>query len=310
MEFDEIVVKADRLEYPALAAGEGAPVVCWHGFPDHPATFWPMAAHLVAAGRRVIAPFLRGLHPATADSVRYADALTLAADAAAVARAVAAMTGSPDGVDMIGHDLGAGMVHRVAAVWPECLRRGVTLAIPPPPMFPKLFTDPAQMQRSFYIFLFQVDGFAEAVLERNHRFIDHLWDTWSPGLGDFPHRELVRTIYGDPRFIRNALRMYRADLDAALQDPALSNLAQRAEATALKPLMLLGGANDGCIDPYFLRDAHAGLAAGSRIEILENAGHFLHLEHPEAVARLALQWFGPREAGGDQDESADQQITG
>jgi pimeloyl-ACP methyl ester carboxylesterase len=292
-EFEEIVVETDRLAFPALAAGEGPPVVCWHGFPDHPATFWPMARHLVAAGRRVIAPFLRGLHPATAGAVRYADGLTLAADAAAVAATVAAMTGACGGVDMIGHDIGAGMVQRVAAAWPERLGRGVTMAVPPPATLPEIFADPAQLQRSFYIWLFQVGGVAEAVLERDRRLIEYLWETWSPGLGEIPHRELIRTLYGDPQFIGNALRMYRANVDTTLHDPELSGLARRTEVTASKPLMLLGGADDGCIDPRFLRDAQPGLAAGSRIEILGNAGHFVHLERPEAVARLALRWFGP-----------------
>jgi pimeloyl-ACP methyl ester carboxylesterase len=291
MKFDEIVVETDRLAFPALAAGDGPPVVCWHGFPDHPATFWPMAEHLVAAGRKVIAPFLRGLHPATADAISYADGLTLAADAAAVAAAVAAMTGSPAGIDMIGHDIGAGMVQRIAAAWPQRLRRGVTMAVPPPPMFGPMFADPAQLQRSFYIWLFHLDGLPEEILERDRRLIDYLWDTWSPGLGDIPHREVVRALYGDAQFIRNALRIYRANFDTTLHDPALHDLARTTEITAGKPLMLLGGADDGCIDSRFVRDAHSALAAGSRIEIIENAGHFLHLERPETVARLALQWF-------------------
>jgi pimeloyl-ACP methyl ester carboxylesterase len=112
-------------------------------------------------------------------------------------------------------------------------------------------------------------------------------------LGNVPHRELVRALYGDARFIRNTLRIYRANFDTSLHDPALSGLARITETTASKPLMLLGGADDGCIDPRFLREAHSGLATGSRIEILENAGHFLHLERPETVARLALEWFDP-----------------
>jgi alpha-beta hydrolase superfamily lysophospholipase len=61
--FSEITIETDRLAFPALAAGAGPVVVCWHGFPDHPATFGPLAEHLVASGRRVVAPFLRGHHP-------------------------------------------------------------------------------------------------------------------------------------------------------------------------------------------------------------------------------------------------------
>jgi alpha-beta hydrolase superfamily lysophospholipase len=60
VDFSEITIETDHLAFPALAVGDGPVVVCWHGFPDHPATFGPLAERLVAAGRRVVAPFLRG----------------------------------------------------------------------------------------------------------------------------------------------------------------------------------------------------------------------------------------------------------
>lgn len=289
MELDEIVVKTDRLDFPALAAGDGQPVVCWHGFPDHPATFGPLAEYLVAAGRRVVAPFLRGLHPATLDATTYVDSLTLAADAAAVA---AALAPDSDGVDMIGHDIGAGMVHRVAAAWPERLRRGVTMAVPPPPAIGEMFTDPAQLQRAFYIWLFQLESLPDAILEADRRLVDHLWRTWSPGwAADDSHRDRVHQVYGDPRFIRTALRIYRANFDTTLHDPELAALAERTETVASKPLLMLGGADDGCIDARFIRFAGSGLATGSRIDVLDDVGHFLHLERPDAVADRALAWF-------------------
>ena len=50
MDFEEIVIPTERLSFPALAAGDGPIVVCWHGFPDHPASFGPLAERLVAAG--------------------------------------------------------------------------------------------------------------------------------------------------------------------------------------------------------------------------------------------------------------------
>ena len=49
MELREI--DTDRLAFPAPTAGEGSIVLCWHGFPDHPARLGPLAEHLVAAGR-------------------------------------------------------------------------------------------------------------------------------------------------------------------------------------------------------------------------------------------------------------------
>jgi pimeloyl-ACP methyl ester carboxylesterase len=285
VDFEEIVVETDRLDFPALTAGDGPVVVCWHGFPDHPLTFTPLAERLVAAGRRVVLPFLRGFHPATVDALTYSDGITLAADAAAVAKALG-------GVDMIGHDIGAGMVGRVAAAWPEWLNRGVTLAIPPPATLVRALRDPAQQQRLFYMFLFTVEGVAEAVLEADRQLIDYLWSTWSPGLTvDAAHRTRVHEIYGDPKYIENALKIYRANFDPTRMDPAMVEHTTRTETTATKPLLVLGGADDGCIDARHFTDAHEGLAPGSKVEVLARAGHFLHLEQPDAVARLVLDWL-------------------
>jgi pimeloyl-ACP methyl ester carboxylesterase len=284
--FEEIVVKTDRLDFPALAAGDGPVVVCWHGFPDHPMTFAPLAQHLVTEGRRVVMPFLRGFHPSTADALTYSDGVTLAADAAAVAESF----GEP--VDMIGHDIGAGMVGRVAAAWPDHLNRGVTLAVPPPAALTKVFQDPAQLQRLFYMFLFAVEGIAEAVLNTDRKLIDYLWETWSPRLKlDPAHKARIHEMYGDEKYLDNVLKIYRANFDPSRFDPALVDRGGRTEAAASKPLLVLGGGEDGCIDARHFVDVHDGLAPGSKVEILPRAGHFMHLEQPDTVAKLVVDWL-------------------
>jgi pimeloyl-ACP methyl ester carboxylesterase len=37
--------------------------------------------------------------------------------------------------------------------------------------------------------------------------------------------------------------------------------------------------------------AEAVLAAGSRVEIVPGAGHFMHRERPDEIAALCLDWF-------------------
>jgi pimeloyl-ACP methyl ester carboxylesterase len=286
VEFREIVVKTDRLDFPALAAGDGPVVVCWHGFPDHPMTFAPLAQHLVTSGRRVVMPYLRGFHPSTVDALTYSDGITLAADAAAVAEAL----GEP--VDMIGHDIGAGMVGRVAAAWPERLNHGVTLAIPPPATLGQALGDPAQQQRLFHMFLFTVEGVAEAVLNTDRKLVDYLWSTWSPRLKlDAAHKARIHEMYGDEKYLDNVLKIYRANFDPSRFDPALVDYGARTEAVTAKPLLVLGGGDDGCIDPRQFVDAHKGVAPGSEVEVLPRVGHFLHLEQPDTVARRVLDWF-------------------
>ncbi|SES16076.1 Pimeloyl-ACP methyl ester carboxylesterase [Lentzea xinjiangensis] len=281
MRFDEIVIRTDRLDFPALAAGEGPLVVCWHGFPDHPLSFGPLAERLVAAGRRVVAPFLRGHHPATLGRLRFADGLTLAADAAAVNAAL-----SDEPLDVIGHDVGAGVAGRLAAAWPERVRRVITMAVPPPATLGTIFDDPAQQQRFFYVFLFQVPGVGEALL--NEALIRYLWRTWSPGLEAPEH---VLALYADPAVRAGALRLYRANFDRSLHDPVLADRAKVSEKPAPVPMLVLAGEQDGCITPDNYAGAAAGLAPGSRVEVVAGAGHFLHLDRPDEVAALALDWL-------------------
>ncbi|SEQ20854.1 alpha/beta fold hydrolase [Lentzea albida] len=281
MRFDEIVIRTDRLDFPALAAGDGPVVVCWHGFPDHPASFGPLAERLVAAGRRVVAPFLRGHHPSTVDQLPFGDGLTLAADAAAVNAAL-----SSEPLDVIGHDIGAGMAGRLAATRTDLVRRVVTMSVPPPAALSRIFADPAQQQRFFYLFMFQVPGVAEALL--NDTLIEYLWRTWSPGLTVPDH---VREMYADPAVRANALKLYRANFDRSLHDPALAHLAQVSEKPAEIPMLVLAGADDGCVTPENYAGAATALAPGSRVEVVAGGGHFLQLDRPDEVAALALDWF-------------------
>jgi pimeloyl-ACP methyl ester carboxylesterase len=142
------------------------------------------------------------------------------------------------------------------------------------------------------MFLFAVDGVGEAVLNTNRDLIDHLWSTWSPRLVlDAAHKARIHEMYGDEKYLDNVLKIYRANFDPSRFDPALVDHGGRTEAAASKPLLVLGGGDDGCIDPRHFVDIHDGLAPGSEVEILPRAGHFLHLEQPDAVAKRVLDWL-------------------
>jgi len=234
-----------------------------------------------------VAPFLRGHHPTTTSAMTYADGITLAADAAAVAQAL-----DPEGVDMIGHDIGAGMVGRVAAAWPERVRAAVTMAIPAPAALPPILADPEQQKRLFYVWLFQLD-IAEAMFTPD--LIEYLWRTWSPSLDAKEHVETAKQLYADEDIKANALKLYRGNFDPRLHDPALTGLAAKTEAPASIPMLVLAGDEDGCIPAD--KFSHEGLAPGSRVDVVTGAGHFIHLDRPDEVARKALDWFREPSAG-------------
>ena len=139
------------------------------------------------------------------------------------------------------------------------------------------------------MWLFQVLGVAESTLDP--KLIDYLWATWSPGWNPGEHRERVHALYADPALAANALRIYRANFDTSLHDPHFADLAPTGEAPASVPMLVLAGAEDGCMPPSTCADAETGLAPDSRVETVAGAGHFMHLDRPDEVARIILEWL-------------------
>jgi len=58
------------------------------------------------------------------------------------------------------------------------------------------------------------------------------------------------------------------------------------------PTLYLHGRDDGCMGVDLAGPAEAALTApGSRVELVDGAGHFLHLERPDVVNRLVLDFL-------------------
>jgi len=128
---------------------------------------------------------------------------------------------------------------------------------------------------------------AESVVERNDlEFLERLWRAWSPNYAPDEDMVHVRQSLGTNECLRAALGYYRAMFDARpLIDASMQKFADAAFATSVLPTLYLHGAKDGCIAPVDSAKVLAVLGADSRYELLEDAGHFLHLEQPGAVHR-------------------------
>lgn len=62
---DEIELAANGLTFSADACGDGPVALCLHGFPDDRHSFRHQLPALARAGRRAIAPTLRGYEPSS-----------------------------------------------------------------------------------------------------------------------------------------------------------------------------------------------------------------------------------------------------
>jgi pimeloyl-ACP methyl ester carboxylesterase len=58
------------------------------------------------------------------------------------------------------------------------------------------------------------------------------------------------------------------------------------------PTLYLHGRTDGCMGVDVVASAGSALTApGSRVELVDDAGHFLHLERPDTVDTLVLDFL-------------------
>jgi pimeloyl-ACP methyl ester carboxylesterase len=276
-------VTANGLEFGFLQAGSGPLALCLHGFPDSAQTWRHLLPALADAGFRAVAPYMRGYAPTAvpADGVYHRGALV--ADATALHEAL----GGDERAVLIGHDWGAEATYGAAAFAPERWRRAVAMAVPPPSIDGLVFSEYEQLRRFFYFFFFQTPLAEPVVAADDLAFLERLWRDWSPGYDpseDLPH---VKASLRAPENLAAAIGYYRATFAASDAYPA--ELAALAEPLT-QPTLYLHGDRDGCVGVDLVRDVESHLPAGSRLQVVEAAGHFLHLERPAEVNGHIVEW--------------------
>jgi pimeloyl-ACP methyl ester carboxylesterase len=273
-------VRANGLEFGLLEAGSGPLALCLHGFPDTAHTWRHLLPVLAGAGFHAVAPFMRGYAPTAIPADGAYQIGALAADAVALH---GVLGGDRDAV-LIGHDWGAEAAYGAAALAPDRWRRLVTLAVPPAALDPVLFSDYEQLKRFFYLFLFRDPlRFADALVASDGMsFLDRLWQDWSPGYQAGQDLARVKESLREPANLAAAVGYYRA--------AGATDEEQAPGRQAPQPTLYLHGVADGCIGVELARGAESLLAPSSRMVVIEDAGHFLHLEKPSEVNEHILAW--------------------
>jgi len=292
MTLEEGTISANGLEFAYLAAGapEARLALCLHGFPDTAHTYRHLLPVLADAGYRAVAPFMRGYAPTgvPADG-RYQNA-ALALDAN---RLHEALGGTPDAV-LIGHDWGATAVYPAASAAPERWSKVVGMAVPPAGALGGMLQYD-QIKRSFYMFFFQLPLADFIVPGNDFEFIARLWEDWSPGYDATEDVAHVRDALRDPANLAAALGYYRATWGSApppAPDPDIDAVAAAASRLPTQPTLYLHGEADGCLGVDLARTAEGLLSPPSRVEIVPDAGHFLHLERPDVVNSTIMEFLG------------------
>jgi pimeloyl-ACP methyl ester carboxylesterase len=285
-------VTIDGLNIAYLAAGlenDGPLALCLHGFPDSAHTWRHLLPRLADAGYRAVAPFLRGYAPTAIPADGRFQTAASALDAIALHSAL----GGDSRAVIIGHDWGSIITNIAASHRPDLWSKVVMSAVPPGNAVGVAFiSNLAQIKRSWYMFFFQ-NPLADIVVGANDlAYIDMLWNDWSPGFDATEELALLKPSLRDPANLQAALGYYRATIGSGYNDPALMEMQMKSSGIPTQPLLYLHGETDGCMGIEVARFAAAELPATARAEFVSGAGHFLHLERPEHVNDIILNFLG------------------
>ena len=242
---------------------------------------------LAGAGYRAVAPFQRGYAPTSVPTDGHLQSGALVRDAIALHEAL----GGGDDAVLIGHDWGALATYGAASLAPERWRRVVAASVPPGAAMGAALMTYRQLKMSWYMFFFQLP-LAEHVLALDDlAFIDGLWSDWSPGYDAAEDLTHVKAALGDQANLTAAIGVYRATFQPELTTADLAAEQAATGAIPPQPTLYLHGTDDGAIGVEWAGGAADELATGSRVEIVDGAGHFLHLERPRTFNDAVLSFL-------------------
>ena len=264
------------------AGDAGKPLlVLLHGFPE----FWWAWRHqitpLVEAGYHVVVPDMRGYNTSDAPQEVSAYAIDiLAADVIALADAFGA-----DRFHMVGHDWGAVIGWWVAAKYPDRLERVVLMDGPHPDVWGRqALKHPTQALRSTYVAFFQLPWVPEATLASfdfaGLKAMVHgsaKSNTFEPGA-----LEHYARAWAHPGSVTAMLNYYRA----------LRERPNTGEPARLKPPTLILWAGDDVFLEKNVAEAGLALCDDGKLEIVEGASHWLHIEQPERINTRIIEFLG------------------
>ncbi len=269
----ELVV---HVHEPQDGRGDAQAVLALHGFPQTHRCWDDVVVGLVAAGRRVLVPELRGYSPTArpADDAAYglgpvvSDVVALLDDAGL------------EQVDLLGHDWGAVAAWGTAARRPERVSSLVAVSVPHPRAFASAIAeDPDQQERSAYLRLFRRSGPDHAHRAEQVLLADdarRLRATYAPLPQDLV--ELHTSAMRDHETLTGALGWYRAmDEGELLSVPPVT-----------VPTTFVWGDGDLAVGRVAAHRCGAHVRAPYRFTALEGISHWVPEQAPDVLVEAVL----------------------
>ena len=271
-----------------LSSGQGTPLYLIHGFPDCAENFKHQINFFAERGFKVVVPYLPGYHENDEELDTY--------QTLRIAEVLIDFIGSVSGEEKIflyGHDWGAPIAYGIAQLRPDLIDKFSSASVPHGINVQTAFlTNGDQQRMSWYMFFFQLPIAEISVPLNDYEFIHRLWREWSPDLKEYKdYSEKVVSVLSKPNVLSKALAYYRSTFQESLQLDRINQKSLELLPSKIQPACLyFHGKNDGCID-YKLSSGMEEYFEDLEIKILEDCGHFLHIEKPDEFNEALLNFF-------------------
>ena len=259
----------------------GPPVILLHGFPEF-WYGWNKQIYLLAdAGMRVIVPDQRGFN--LSDKPKGISAYRLDILARDIINLMDAL--DIQKVNLCGHDWGGVVAWAAAVLYPDRIKRLAILDAPyPPVVMSSIFSHPGQIFKSSYILYFQIPKLPEILLKKNQwkTLINSMRSTSRPGTFTPEDFSRYQAAWEQPGAMNAMLNWYRALAQRPYQLPKYPRISQ--------PTLILWGAKDFALG-VDLASASLNVCDQGKLEIYEQAGHWIQHEEPERVYKHLTTHF-------------------
>ena len=272
----------------ALVGGAGPPLLLLHGHPQTH-TIWHRVAPTLAQHFTVVACDLRGYGDSSKpagepDHANYSKR-TMALDALAVMRALGF-----DSFDVLAHDRGARVAHRLALDHPAAMRRLALLDIAPTLAMYEQTSEAFARAYWHWFFLIQPAPMPERLIEADPAaYVRDVMGKRSAGLAPFDPRALAE--YERCLALPGAAHGLCEDYRAAATIDLEHDRRDRADGRILTmPLLVLWGEHGvigRCFDPLAEWRKVADDVSGQALA----CGHYIAEEAPEVLLEHVLRFF-------------------
>ena len=279
--------------YEEHGDGAGFPIILLHGFPYDVRSFDGVVSPLVAAGHRVLQPYLRGYGPTRfldPDSPRMAEQAAIAQDLVDFADALGL-----DRFAVAGFDWGNRAACITAILHPQRVRAqvacgGYSVQDTITPGRPA----PAALEAMlWYQWYFNTERGVAGLTANRHDIIRHLWNTWSPAWNytDAAYNRSAAS-FDNPDFVDVVIHSYRHRHVNAPGEERFLEVERRLATRPVigVPAIVLHGAASGFGPPS--QNPAGDQARFSNLvarKIVAGAGHDLPAHRPDAVADALLE---------------------